>query len=256
MLLVFGVVAFLMSGWAIDQFPWMVGPFLAMTIGGWALGTAGIAWLAARDVAPGRVYPLIVYLLAFAVGELLVVIAFQGRLRTDVPLTWPYLAGLVATGLGAGAMVMDWARRRTALRVGPGNVPGWAVAATAVYIIFVGGLAVATFISGPDGQAARGLFFPETMGLFSVRAFSAFFLALAAAGIAVITARDVATYDELGRAGLLLIVPITVAAIVHFGLFDFVDRPGSLVYLAAYVVVGVLLLVRLAWLRRAGAVSG
>lgn len=45
-------------------------------------------------------------------------------------------------------------------------------------------------------------------------------------------------------------MPITLAAFVNIGLFDFVGRPGSLIYLAAYVLVGIALVARLAWARR------
>jgi hypothetical protein len=52
------------------------------------------------------------------------------------------------------------------------------------------------------------------------------------------------------RAGLVLLLPITAAALANIELFDPVARPASLVYLGAYVFVGALLGLRVVYVRR------
>jgi hypothetical protein len=83
------------------------------------------------------------------------------------------------------------------------------------------------------------------MGLFSIRAFSAFLFALAASITSTLFARSMRPYRELALSGLYLIVPITLAALLNLSLFDFSDRPGGLLYLVAYIVVGVILVIAL-----------
>jgi hypothetical protein len=243
--LILGIVSFIAPGWASQNFPWAVGPFLAMTIGGWSLGTAGFALLAARDARPDRTYPLLVYVWLFGAGQLVVAIAFADRLQLAAPLTYPYLVGLVGLVASAPFILADWTSRGVDLRGGPGRIPIWARGTAVVFVVFVAALAVATLRASGDGAAARGEFVPEQMGLFAIRAFAAFFVALAASALSLLAARSLRPYDALALAGLYLIVPITLAALANIGLFDFVSRPGSLLYLAAYVVVGILLAVRL-----------
>jgi hypothetical protein len=253
--LVLGLAAFIAPGWASANFPWSVGPFLAVTIGAWSLGTAAIAADAARSQRLERSYPLLVFLSFFGAGQLAVALAFASRLRLGVPLTYPYLIGLIAV-LAAGLLVLAGEfqdgrglRGSVGIRGGPRQVPTWARASTLLFVVLVGGLSIATLIAGSNGAAARGEFFPEPLGLFSIRAFSAFFFALTMSALSLLPARSLVPYHELARAGLYLIVPITVAALLNIGLFDFVGRPGSLVYLAAYVLVGIALAVRL-WYSR------
>ena len=248
--LAFGAVSFVAPGWASEQFPWKTGPFVTMTIGGWALGTAGVGWLASRESAPALTYPLVVYLAVFSVGELLVAAVFANRLRLDAPLTYPYLGALLLTALGAASKLADWARRRDPLRGRSGRAPAWVIGAVGLFVMFVGLLCAITATAGPDGMAARGLVVPEAMGLFSIRAFTAFFLAIALASLSLLATRDERTYDAMGRAGLVLLLPITAAALANIGLFDPVARPASFVYLGAYVFVGTLLGLRVVYVRR------
>jgi hypothetical protein len=119
-----------------------------------------------------------------------------------------------------------------------------------VFVVFVGTLVVATLVSPQGGGATEGRFVPEKMTLFTVRAFSAFFASLAIAAASLFLTNNFRAYLDLGLAGQFLIVPITIAALVNLNLFDFVGRPGSLLYLAAYVVVGVTLAVALVTQRR------
>lgn len=239
--LLFGLAAFVAPAWASTEFPWNVGPFLAQTIGGWSLGTAAIAAHAAAVGRVERVYPLLVYCWLFGIGQLIVVVAFADRLQTGHVLTYPYLGGLTALTASALAGARLWLTRRPDINAGRGRVPWWGRVLTAAVGGFVLLLAVGTLLAGPDGATARGEIFPEPMSPFSMRAFSAFLFSIGLAQAAVLLSRSVAPYLDLGWAGLYLVVPITLAALLNLALFDFAGRPGGLLYLLAYVVVGIIL---------------
>jgi hypothetical protein len=238
---VIGVPSFVDPSWAVSEFPWAVGPFLAQTIAGWSLGTAAIAIHAVVGGPSRRLYGLLIYLGLFGVGQLAVVAAFAARLQTDHLLTGPYLFGLISLAIGAAGAALSL-RSEDPAATGPDRRASWWIRAIAGLVgAFVLFLAVGTLLAGPDGGTARGEVLPEPMGLFSIRAFSAFLFALAAAILSLVPSRGIAPYRSLGTSGLYLIVPITLAAALHFPLFD-AAKPGTLVYFWAYVVVGLIIL--------------
>jgi hypothetical protein len=240
---IFGALAFVLPNWASTDFPWKVGPFLAMTIGGWALGTAGVAALAARSSRQDRILGMNVYLWLFGSLQLLVVILFLDKLQVGHILTWSYLAGLAALVASAVVGLVEWVRERPDLRGPTGPLPIW-MPATAIGL---GGftlvLALGSLVSGPSGQLAHGRFFPEELSGFSMRAFAAFFASVSGGTLALLAARNARPYLDLDTAGLMLVVPITVAAVVYIDRFDFQASPGGLVYLTAYVVALILFVV-------------
>ena len=67
---------------------------------------------------------------------------------------------------------------------------------------------------------------------------------------AVLLARSIEPYVALAWGGLYLVVPITAAALLNLSLFDFARRPGGLLYILAYVVVGAVLAAVIVYLRR------
>ena len=73
------------------------------------------------------------------------------------------------------------------------------------------------------------------MSLFTVRAFAAFYAALSLGAVPLLFAKGMGPILLYGKAGTVLIIPITVAAIVNLKLFDFTARPGGLLYFAAYI---------------------
>ena len=242
---IFGALAFVLPNWASTDFPWKVEPFLAMTIGGWALGTAGVAALAARSSRQDRVLGMNVYLWLFGSLQLLVADdLFLDKLQLGHILTWPYLAGLCR--IGRKRCRLAWSTgcasagpsgtRRSACRSGCRRPrSAWA----------------ASPWSWPSGRwsadrAASWLmdeFFPEELSGFSMRAFVAFFASVSGGTLALLAARNARPYLDLDTAGLMLVVPITVAAVVYIDRFDFRASPGGLVYLTAYVVALILFVV-------------
>jgi hypothetical protein len=255
--LLIGIPAFLAPAWAASEFPWTVGPFLAQTIGGWSIGTALICLHAVWLRSPARGYPLFVYAWLFGIGQLVVVVLFMDRFLPAPLLSWPYLIALVAlVASGVGGVVAslraEAGASAAAVRGAPQWVPTWAKAFGALVGLFVLFLAIGTLLAGPNGATASGAIFPEPMGLFSIRAFSAFLFAIAGSIGSVLLARSIEPYEYLGWAGLYLVVPITLAALLNLSLFDFSARPGGLVYILAYVLVGVVIGVALTYIRRRG----
>ena len=237
-LLFFGAVAFLLPADAAANFPWNVSPFVAMTIGAWAIGMGAIALDAARTWDLRRSYAGLILVWAFAVLELVVVGLFLNALRTDHWLTWPYLVALV---LGAAAAVpgaLSVYRARDEIRRPGERIPGWVWFFVVSFIIVVGFLALSLFLrtANVPGQTL----FPEPLTLFTVRAFSAFFASLVAGAAALLLSRNLAAPVDLARVGLYLIVPIVVATLVNLGAFDFAAKPFGLVYIGAYVATGLI----------------
>jgi hypothetical protein len=231
-----GAIFFLAPGYSADNFPWNVSPFVAQTIGGWAIGTGAIALDAARVWQVRRVFAALAFVWSFCVLELIVVIAFVGALRLEHPLTWPYLAALLLGLASAIAGIRLVAPLPQALRAGTPPVPGWLRAFTLLFLLIVVALTLATlFLDTSDGR-----FFPEPLTRFTAGAFAALFAALSVASVAMLLSKSAATTLEMAKLGTYLVVPITVAALLNLDMFDFAARPGGLLYIGAYVVVGVL----------------
>ena len=118
--LVLGLALLVAPAWAAERFPWGVTPFVAMTIGGWCLGTATAAWIGSRAVPVTSVLPVLAYLWAFGAAELLVAVAFRSKLQRDVLLAPLYIGALAAALLSAVAGLIDLVRLRASAQVADG----------------------------------------------------------------------------------------------------------------------------------------
>ena len=157
-------------------------------------------------------------------------------------MAWLYLTALGANVLAALVGILDWLRRRpvsvfSGARVGTGHRA--AVVAFVVFVGFLGGYGMVAQIGSPG---TNGGIFPEEMSLFTLRSFAAFYLALALAALPLIMERSLSTLLHHSIASYGLIAAITAAAFANIGLFDFRQRPGGLLYIGAYLIVGIPLL--------------
>jgi len=241
-----GLSFFLLPDYAVENFPWNVSPLVAMTIGGWALGMGMMALESVRAWFLPRVQAALIALWSFCVFELIVVAAFLPVLRTDHWMTWPYL---IALGLGAGSAALGlpalWLQRAEVI-AGDDDVPAWLRLTFAAFAALVAVLGVSTLLVTP----VTGTVFPEALSPFTTRAFSAFFFALSLGALPLLVARRVEPAVWYSRHGLYLIVLIVVAAFSYLHLFDFVARPGGLIYIGAYVVTAVVAAAIVLWDRR------
>ena len=234
---VFGIVLFAAPEWSASAFPWNVTPFVAMTIGGWAIGNGVATWFASAQGPATRVMPVLVYLAAFAAAQLLVVIAFRGALQPGAVLTIPYLITLGFTLIASAFGILELRTSLDVVIADDAPVARTVRIALAGLTLFVAALAVGGFLAGTGGLSTTGRIFPEPLTLFTVRAFAAFYLALAI-GLAALLARPhLGSAFVLGIGGVALIMPILAAALLHIGAFDFATRPLGMLYLAAYAVV-------------------
>lgn len=232
-----GVAFFVVPSWSQARFPWVVTDFVTMTIGGWCLGTAFLAWWAARVWSWGAVQPSLIYLWAFGVLELGVVLEYEELLRTDEILTWPYLVTLGLTVLAGVVGVIDLVRLRPTTTVSGASIRPWIRGATVLFVVLVG-LVGGVAVAAPD-SALNGRVFPEPLSLFTVRAFGVFYLALALGALPTVLARNVTPVTNYMASAMALIVVITIAAFVFIGTFDFSEHPLQVLYIAAYLAVGI-----------------
>jgi hypothetical protein len=243
-----GVVLFVAPRWSAEEFAWGVTPFMTMTMGGWCLGNAFMAWVATRDWRWASVQVVLVYLWVFAAAEVAVLIWFRDLIRFSGVLTWPYLICLGLALAAAAAGVADLLRRRpqVAGRDDP-PAPRTIRALGLVFVILVGFLAYKG-LTDPEAAQTRNVF-PEPMSAFTIRAFAVFYGAIAVGAVPLVFARVLTPTITYAVGGIGLIVPITVAAFVYIGVFDFSEHPRQTIYIGAYVGVLVAALGLIAWAR-------
>lgn len=232
---VVGLPWFVAPGHWAERFPWSVTPFMAMTIGAWCLGNAWVAALVAGLRRWDLARALVVYLFAFAAGQLGVLAWFADKVVTDQALTWPYLAALLVTLLGSAWALVESLGVGRASPDDDGTVPRWARWFITFFTAFVVFLAAVALVA-PD-RGLDGSIFPEPMTPFTLRAFGAFYLALGIGALALQPLRTVRPALWYGVAGMGLVVPITAAIPVYWEVFAIGDRPAQVLYVAAYVLV-------------------
>ena len=237
-----GAALFILPVQLAPVFAWKVTAFMTMTIGGWCLGNAWLAWITARRWEWRLVYTSLIYLWLFGLVEMAVLIAFRTKLKLDHPIAWLYLATLAVNVISALAGFFDWLRNR------PTREPFGLVATRSsrvsvmAFVIFVGFLAAYGLFVQVGAPGTKGGIFPEVMSLFTLRAFAAFYLSLTLGAIPLLFERNLSPFLHHALASYGLVIAITVAAFLYLHVFDLVKRPGGLLYFGAYLIVGIPLL--------------
>ena len=98
---ILGVLLFLLPAQLAPVFAWKVTPFMTMTIGGWCLGNAWLAYITARRWEWKLVYTSLIYLWLFGIGELIVLFLFRDKLKLVHPIAWLYFITLLVNTLTA-----------------------------------------------------------------------------------------------------------------------------------------------------------
>jgi hypothetical protein len=234
--LLLGAVLFLAPTWSSGQFPWNVSPLVVMTIGGWCLGNAVFAWQGARLWEWKLVYPSLIYLWLFGVFEATVLVAFRDKVNLGSIVSFGYVLTIGINVLAALVGIFDLLRLRPGSQVDGVPVPGYVRGLTIFFTLNLSILALGGLLAKAGGLSTEAGIFPEPLTLFTVRAFAAFFSAICLSALSVIWARNLTPMFPYGLAGVLLIVPILIAAFVNIDKFDFAGRPGGILYVGAYVV--------------------
>lgn len=239
---VLGVLLFFLPATLAPVFAWKVTPFMTMTIGGWCLGNAWLAWISARRWQWNLVFSALIYLWLFGVGELFVLFNFHDKLLLAHPIAWLYLITLSANALAALIGFMDWLRvRPSSLSSGP-SFTSFQNAALIAFIIFVGFLGLYGSNAQIGAPGTNGGIFPEVMSLFTLRSFGMFYLTLTLGVVPFLWNNNLNAILHHSLASYGLIFFITIAAFVYIRLFDFTGKPGGALYFIAYLAVGIPLL--------------
>lgn len=239
---VLGALLYLLPENLAPVFAWKVTPFMIMTIGGWCLGNAWLAWITARRWQWSLVYSALIYLWLFGLGELFVLFSFRDRLVLTHPIAWLYMITLIVNALTALIGFIDWLRIRPPVEASGPQFSAGQYAATIAFIVFVGFLGIYGLTAPVSAPGTNGGIFPEIMSPFTLRSFGMFYLTLALAVIPYLWNRNLNAILHHSIASYGLIIFITIAAFVYIDLFDFAVKPGGLLYFIAYLAVGIPLL--------------
>src|SRR6266511_5121848 len=109
---ILGLLLFFLPGYFAPVFAWKVTPFMTMTIGGWCIGNAWLAWITVRRWQWSLVYSALLYLWLFGVGELFVLFNFRDKLVFVHPIAWLYFITLICNTITAVVVFIDWLRIR------------------------------------------------------------------------------------------------------------------------------------------------
>jgi len=237
-----GLFLFLLPEQLAPVFAWNVTPFMAMTIGGWCLGNAWLAWIAARRWQWGLVYTALLYLWLFGIGELIVLYLFRDKLVLEHPIAWLYLFTLLVNVITALVGLVDWIRTRPVSDAKEIRTNTIYRIQALLFILFVGFLGIYGVTAQIGARGTNGGIFPQVMSLFTLRSFGVFYLSLALSVVPLLWEKNLNAFLTHGIAAYGLILFITFAALRYIGLFDFAARPGGLAYFGAYFLVGIVLL--------------
>lgn len=239
--LVLGATLFLLPESMAPLFAWKVTGFMTMTIGGWCLGNAWLAFLTARRWEWGQVYPALVYLWSFGILESLVVLLFRDKLQLVHPIAWLYLVTLAVNLIAALLGISDWLRLRPYIPNGEPMTSFTRFVAIA-FVVFVGFLGIWGLTAQIGDLATNGEIFPEIMSLFTLRSFGAFYFSLTLGMVPLMFEKNREPLLNYAFLAMGLIVIITVAAVAYLHLFDFIRHPVGMLYFAAYIGAGVVVL--------------
>ena len=233
--LLLGAVLFLAPNWSAGNFPWNVSPFVVMTIGGWCLGNAVFAWQSARIWDWKLTYPSLIYLWLFGLFETTVRLAFRDKVSVGSIVALGYMVTIGVNVLAALSGLIDVLRLRPSIEVDGRPIPGYVRGLIIFFTFNLSILALGGVLAQAGGLSTEGGIFPGPLTLFSVRAFAAFFGAICLSALPLIWARNLTPMFAYGQAGILLTIPIVIAAFVNLDKFDFAARPGGILYLGSYL---------------------
>lgn len=239
---VLGAALFLLPETLAPVFAWKVTPFMTMTIGGWALGNAWLAWFTARRWQWNIVFSALLYLWIFGLGELFVLFNFREKLVLAHPIAWLYFITLIVNAVAAILGIVDWLRIRPSARAAGSSFGPFLTISAIGFVLFVGFLGLYGSTAEIGDPGTNGGIFPEVMSLFTLRSFGMFYLALALGVMPFLWNKNQNAILHHGLASYGLIIFITLAAIVNLRLFDFAAKPGGAAYFIAYLAVGIPLL--------------
>ena len=234
-----GLFIFFLPDQLASVFAWKVTPLMTMTIGGWCLGNAFLAYVSARRWEWKLVGTSLLYLWLFGIFETIILLIFRDKLVLSHWIAWAYVLALAANLVTAVVGIWDWLRLRPTMEASGPEVPGLVRILPIGAVLFTGSIGVAALVNPLGFWGTNGEIFPEAMSLFTLRSFGAFYLSLALAVVPLLKYRNLSLFLNHIYSTLGFFVTISAAAFVYIRLFDFVERPFGLLYMVAYVLVGI-----------------
>jgi hypothetical protein len=235
---ILGTILFIFPEQIAPVFAWKVSAFVTITVGGWCLGNAWLAFWAARRWRWDLVYSALFYLGLFGVFEAGVACLFSAKLQLGHPIAWLYLATLGVNLLAALVWIIDYLRLRPALAADGPPVPGFLRWLDVVFIVFVGFLGYYGLSAQIGAFGTNGGIFPELFSLFTLRSFGAFYFSLSLGTVPLLWAKSRNSYLSHGFLSTGLLLFITLAALLYLRVFDFSIHPSQMMYVGTYLVVG------------------
>ncbi len=222
-------------------FAWKVTPFMTMTIGGWCLGNAWLAYISARRWDWQLVSTSLLYLWLFGITESIVLIVFRSKVLLTEFIGWTYLLTLGINLITAVVGIADWLRLKPTLRAEEPQISGLMRVLPIGAVLFTGsiglfGLVVPLGFMGTNNREI----FPEVMSEFTLRSFASFYFSLAMAVVPMLKYPNLRLLLNHLYSASGFLVAITAATFVYIRLFDFAAFPLELVYVGAYVVVTIM----------------
>jgi len=237
-----GILLFLFPEKLAPAFAWKVTAFMAMTIGGWCLGNAWLAWFVARRWQWSLVYPALYYLSLFGILELGILFLYRDKLKLEHPIAWLYFIALIVNAIYAVVGVYEIFQGRPTREPSEVTTNAFQFAGLIFFVVFVGFLGLYGCTAKIGAPGTNGGIFPEIMSAFTLRSFGAFYLSLALAVVPLLRDRNLKTFLSHGFISYGLIIFITAAALYYFRLFDFATKPGGILYFGAYLGVAIVFL--------------
>lgn len=236
---ILGALLFLFPKQLAPVFAWKVTAFMTITIGGWCLGNAWLAYINARRWEWKLVYSSLLYLWLFGIGELIVLFVFRDKLKLEHPIAWLYFITLIVNALVAFIGVLDYLRIRPSNKLSGTAITNIQSLPAIAFVLFVGFLGLYGLTAQIGDIGTNAGIFPEVMSLFTLRSFGVFYFALALGVVPYFWDRSLNAVLHHSFAAYGLIVFITTAAFMYIGLFNFSERPGGLAYFGVYLAVGI-----------------
>jgi hypothetical protein len=235
-----GLILFFAPTWSAANFSWKISPMVAMTMGGWYIGTAVMAGLVAFYRRWNMIFSSMLYVGVFCVAEAAVLVFHFAKLNLGAPLAWPYIGMLGVAILTSVFVLVDWLRQKPALVNDGKPVAKWVRGISLGFVSFVFFLSGVAFSGYWVGL--KGVIFPEPLSLFTLQSFGAFYFSLAFSVLPLLRVQRLAAVTVQVWGGLALIVFITVAAFFFLHSFNFTKHPFQSIYLGVYLLALVLTL--------------
>lgn len=234
---ILGIILFFNPTFGASQFAWKISPFVAMTIGGWAIGAAYFAFTSFKSGQWNRIYPNLIFLWIFGAAETIILLLFKNKIILNTPLSLIYtgtlLLNCVFSAIGVSVILKNGIPENS----GGKARPKWLQRGIIFAIITVSFIAIGALTTSEGGPVTTGKFLPEKLSLFTTRAFGVFYLSLVLTGLTLIPNKSVIPVLSFAKGGLSLTVPITAASLIYFAGFDLRKFPGAFLYIFIYILV-------------------